>query len=178
MADLQGFKVDIFTGINDEIIAPTSSSGGNISHLYNRFNALIDTVQTELNYLKVEVAALSNNQSTPTLTGFSFTGVSVTANGGVVGTIPRTGKITKIIGHDNGAGEMGQYNTFFQITDPNNSSLNNVLTVEQWNTTPEGYFEWVFADDSSAEVVEGYILNVVLGGIELSGLEFEVFIYG
>ena len=48
MVDYQNRKVPIFTGINDAPIAPTSSSGGNISHLYDLFNTLIDLLQADI----------------------------------------------------------------------------------------------------------------------------------
>ncbi|MDJ0536639.1 MAG: hypothetical protein QNJ70_29820 [Xenococcaceae cyanobacterium MO_207.B15] len=179
MVDLQSFKIDIFTGINDEVIAPTADSGGNISHFYDKFNALIDIVQTEIDLLKSDIASIQGSQSsTPTLTSFTVTGIYANGDGndstGTIGAIPKTGRLKKIIGHDNESGEMGQFDTFFDI---GNSS--NYFTVEQYNTTPENYFEWVFSDDTSSDVTEGDILTFLIANVDgLGGLDFEVFIYG
>ncbi len=52
MADYQSQKVNIFSNINDIPIAPTSSTGGNISHLYNLYNQLIDLLETDINTLQ------------------------------------------------------------------------------------------------------------------------------
>ena len=52
MADYQAQKVEIFSNINDIPIAPTSSNGGNISHLYNLYNQLIDLLETDIDTLQ------------------------------------------------------------------------------------------------------------------------------
>ena len=52
MADYQSRKVEIFSNINDIPVAPTSSTGGNISHLYNLYNSLIDLLETDINTLQ------------------------------------------------------------------------------------------------------------------------------
>ncbi len=52
MADYQSNKVEIFPNINDIPVAPTSSTGGNISHLYNLYNSLIDLLETDINTLQ------------------------------------------------------------------------------------------------------------------------------
>ncbi len=68
---------------------------------------------------------------------------------------------------------MGQFDTFFDI-----GNSGNYFTVEQYNTTPENYFEWVFSDDTSSDVTEGDILTFLIANVDgLGGLDFEVFIY-
>ena len=52
MANYQNKKVEIFSGINDIPLAPNSNSGGNISHLYNLYNTLIDLLETDINDLQ------------------------------------------------------------------------------------------------------------------------------
>ena len=52
MADYQSNKVLIFSGINDIPVAPSSTSGGNISHLYSLYNSLIDLLQTDIDTLQ------------------------------------------------------------------------------------------------------------------------------
>ena len=52
MVDYQNRKVEIFTGINDAVIPPSSTSGGNISHLYNLFNSLIDLLEGDISTLE------------------------------------------------------------------------------------------------------------------------------
>ena len=52
MADYQAQKVNILTNINDIPVAPTASTGGNISHLYNLYNSLIDLLETDINTLQ------------------------------------------------------------------------------------------------------------------------------
>ena len=47
MADYQASKVLIYSGINDIPIAPSSTSGGKISHFYNLYNQFIPIKQLE-----------------------------------------------------------------------------------------------------------------------------------
>lgn len=49
MVDLSTKKIPVFTGINDNPVAPTSTAGGNGSHLIRRYNELVDLVQAQLN---------------------------------------------------------------------------------------------------------------------------------
>jgi hypothetical protein len=60
MTDLTNKKVPIFTGINDTPIAPTSSSGGNISHFYGLYNGLIDEVEGAIGANTTNLSALTN----------------------------------------------------------------------------------------------------------------------
>lgn len=46
--DFDSLKIQTFTGINDNPVAPTPNKAGNGSHLIARFNELIDTIQLVL----------------------------------------------------------------------------------------------------------------------------------
>jgi hypothetical protein len=48
MANLSGYKISIFTGINDVSKAPNATKGGNISHFYQKFNELVSMLETAL----------------------------------------------------------------------------------------------------------------------------------
>lgn len=69
MADYQSRKVLVFSGINDIPIAPSATSGGNISHLYDLYNGLIDFIQADITALENTTVTdystdISNLQST------------------------------------------------------------------------------------------------------------------
>ena len=85
MVDYQNRKVAIFTGINDAPIAPTSTSGGNISHFYDLFNTLIDLLQADITTIEsaaavdysTDITNLQNSITTlQTTTGDNTTSIS------------------------------------------------------------------------------------------------------
>jgi hypothetical protein len=47
--DIQYNKVPVFTDVNDNEIAPTSTSAGNGSHLISKHNDLVDEVEVNIN---------------------------------------------------------------------------------------------------------------------------------
>lgn len=51
-------KVPIFSGINDTPIAPTASSGGNISHFYNLYNGFFEDVKGTVDALWADIGTL------------------------------------------------------------------------------------------------------------------------
>ena len=101
MVDYQNRKVPIFTGINDAPIAPTSTSGGNISHLYDLFNTLIDLLEadittiasnaavdysTDITNLQSSIATLQTTTSNNT-TSINSNTASITTNTGDITTL-------------------------------------------------------------------------------------------
>lgn len=64
MVDLSQYKIEIFSGINDLPIAPTASSGQNIS--YNNFlhNQLITQLQSTIDTLTSRIIQLENQSNT------------------------------------------------------------------------------------------------------------------
>ena len=101
MVDYQNRKVPIFTGINDAPIAPTSSSGGNISHFYDLFNTLIDLLEADITTIASNAAVdystdITNLQSSiatlQTTTSNNSTSIgsntaSITTNTGDISTL-------------------------------------------------------------------------------------------
>jgi len=49
--DISNSKIQVFQGINDNPIEPTSNKAGNGSHLIDQYNQLIDDLQDNLNTL-------------------------------------------------------------------------------------------------------------------------------
>ncbi len=171
MVDYSNKKVPIFSGINDQPIAPTANSGGNISHLYDLYNQVLDILTTDITNIEGQIAAINNqlNPPEPTLETFEFSGVNATeVDGqylGTVGTIPKTGKLQKIAIDNIGDG----YGTFFNVDF-------NVKSYDAFETATEGY-QWTISDDGSQEVSEGEILNFETTGAELDRTVY-LYIYG
>ena len=101
MADYQSNKVQIFPNVNDIPIAPTSSTGGNISHLYNLYNTLIDLIETDISTLQgisvtdystditnlqTSVSSLQTSLNTNT-NNISTNATGITANLNSIGTL-------------------------------------------------------------------------------------------
>lgn len=60
MIDFTSNKIEIYQGINDIPIAPTNNKGGNISHLYVKFNQLINLIIQLQNELSQDITELAN----------------------------------------------------------------------------------------------------------------------
>ena len=58
MADYQAKNIPIFPDVNDVPIAPTTESGGNISHFYNLYNQLVDDLEVNINDLEDNIATV------------------------------------------------------------------------------------------------------------------------
>lgn len=60
MADFSSYKVPVFPNINDAPSEPTATKAGNGSDLINRFNGLIDELQTIIDELQDNMPSTSN----------------------------------------------------------------------------------------------------------------------
>ena len=202
MINYQNKKVPIFTGINDTPIAPTPEQGGNISHFYDLYNFIVDvvqatvnnqgTIQADLYSLEYNFEQLSSfvNSLDTRITAieqgssiseeiFTFTGVNLAteADGyfhGVVGTIPKTGKITKITA--NSITDM--FDTYVIIDAPGTGNLNDFIYLSIGNYIDTGNgFEWEIMDNGDNDVNQGETLILESLGQE-TNLTVTVHIYG
>ena len=176
MVDYSNKKVPIFSGINDQPIAPTADSGGNISHLYDLYNQVLDILTTDITNIEAQLAAINNqlNPSEPTLEVFEFSGINAVDPEGIgntfiatVGTIPKTGKLQKIAIDSIFEG----YDTFFSL-----DGGNNVLTLDSFEIATEGY-QWVVSNDGSQDVTQGQELTFTTISEELNRTVY-LYIYG
>ncbi|KJH69393.1 hypothetical protein [Aliterella atlantica] len=66
--NLQGYKIQTFTDINDKPIEPTANKAGNGAHLIQQFNYLIDSTELVLNGLQQycdDLASAITSNTTP-----------------------------------------------------------------------------------------------------------------
>ncbi|MDJ0575842.1 MAG: hypothetical protein QNJ65_11835 [Xenococcaceae cyanobacterium MO_234.B1] len=102
MADYNSFKIPIFSGINDVSVYPSATSGGNISHFYDFYNQLIDAITSDINDIQEAISRIQTQlpPPPPVIEEFVFSNVTTSEVGGnqraTLGTIPKTGKITRI----------------------------------------------------------------------------------
>lgn len=57
--DFSSLEIPVFSGINDLIVAPTSSKGGSAGHLINLYNQLIELAANALNELEDAINSVS-----------------------------------------------------------------------------------------------------------------------
>lgn len=83
--DFTGFKVPVYSGINDSPVAPTTTKGGNASHLISLYNSFIDNTENELNQIIDALNSIDTNSGSGATQGSSnwiITNNSYTANKG------------------------------------------------------------------------------------------------
>ncbi|MDJ0575290.1 MAG: hypothetical protein QNJ65_09010 [Xenococcaceae cyanobacterium MO_234.B1] len=146
-------KVKIFTDINDNPIAPSETSGGNISHFYSQFNQLINLVFRDLNNLEEAIEAINSRIQIqlppPSLVIEEFIFANVTTsdvngnNRATLGTIPKSGKVTRITID----GINNENDNYFIVIDSSGSEY----FLFEWSrhTITEG-FEWTFDEPVTA----------------------------
>ncbi len=162
MADYNSYKIQIFPGINDVSVYPSATSGGNISHFYDNFNQLIDALNSSITNIENEIAAINAlvPAPEPVLDIYEFVNINALSEAGeyrgTVGTIPKTGRLQKIVIDDLADG----YGTFFIVD-------GNYLTYETFETVQEGY-QWTFFDDSSSDVTQGQEIILDTTGSEIN----------
>ncbi len=158
-------KVKIFTDINDNPIAPSETSGGNISHFYSQFNQLINLVFRDLSTLSEAIEAINSRIEIllppPSLVIEEFVFANVTTsdvngnNRATLGTIPKTGKVKRITIDE----ITEEYSNYFIVID----SFGEEYYLTEWcsQTITEG-FVWTFEE----EVTEGQELIFQSSAIE------------
>ncbi len=137
-------------------------------------NVVTSTAETNINFkLEMNVyATLATQQSTPTLEVFEFSQLSTVpqpdnTDVAVIGIIPKTGKLQKIV-IDNIA---NGFNTFFS-----KDGGNNVLSFDSFEAISNGY-QWLITDDDSQDVVQGQQLTMQALEEEL-GFTINLYILG
>ncbi len=122
MANYQNKKVEIFSGINDIPLAPNSNSGGNISHLYSLYNALIDLLETDVNALQASLAIDYSTDITTLQTNVSNLETSLDINTNNIAN--NTNNITT---NTSSIGTLNTNVSNIQATVNNNTSAINAL---------------------------------------------------
>ncbi len=219
MADFQDNKITIHPGINDIPIAPTETTGSNISHVHDKHNKLVDKIEatvsglqqqlddilptfqtqiqginsliypdvesseTNFDILGSNIASLqnritaletSNNNELVTVTEEEFYFDSITVSNGIatIGTIAKSGTITKIQFHDFDNAFLEEFNTYFS-----NETTRDIFTNDVINTINfDGYtgYEFTFSD---AEVMSGEALAIEdTNGNDGYSIEVKVFV--
>lgn len=137
MTDLTPHKIDIFFGINDEVIPPTENSGQNISYNNAKHNDLINELQTTIDDLTSRIEAVEfSTASASTNQSLSFTEyLQAEANKYSqfdLGTPSQDGTITKIVVEDlPDVQDIGFYNAEDRIfVKPNPVREGNTVTFE------------------------------------------------
>lgn len=64
MADNSSLQIPLFTNINSNPIAPTATSGGNITYFYEQYNSLITNYDNLITTLETKVATLETQVAT------------------------------------------------------------------------------------------------------------------
>ncbi len=135
-------------------------------------NLITTNVETNINF-RLEMTIYSVDPTpAPTLEVYEFSGINTIDlgggnYGGIVGTIPKTGKLQKIAVNDINNG----YDTFFSI-----DGGNSVLTFNAFEIATEGY-QWTISDDDSQDVTQGDELTFQTTAEELNRT-FYLYIYG
>ena len=124
MVDYQAKRIPIFPDINDVPIAPTETSGGNISHFYDLYNQLVDDLEehiTELEGIAGDGFNIAQNLDarvydyyyyhiTPNKdyiifqnnnTSFDLGNYDLVSGSNTIGNIPANGELFKIIAEGN-----------------------------------------------------------------------------
>ncbi|MDJ0577429.1 MAG: hypothetical protein QNJ65_19995 [Xenococcaceae cyanobacterium MO_234.B1] len=136
-------------------------------------NLITTNAETNINFrLEMTVYSVEPSTSEPTLEVYEFSEISTIDlgggnYGGIVGTIPKTGKLQKIAVNDIGDG----YGTFFST-----NGGNSVLTFDAFEIATEGY-QWTISDDDSQDVTQGQELSFQTTAEELNRT-FYLYIYG
>ena len=160
MADYESFKIPIFSGINDVSVYPSATSGGNISHFYDFYNQLIDAITSDINNIQEAISIIQTQlpPPPPVIEEFVFSNVTTSdVNGNqraTLGTVPKTGKLTRITIDDINDG----YGASFIID-------GTYLYYSDYQIIPEGH-EWSYPDAELPEVVQGQEIIMETSAVE------------
>ena len=162
MADYNSYKIEIFTGINDVAVNPSPTSGGNISHLYDIYNQLIDAITSDITHLQDQVSIVQAQLPTSQLIidKYDLINVNTTYNRGLyeadLGTVPQTGRLIKA--------------TMNEVNDPYRILFNIggvIRYFSDYQKFPDGH-EWIYPNAPEQDVTEGDPLKLRSRGEELN----------
>ncbi len=194
MADFQDKKIPIFTGVNDIPVAPTADSGGNISHLYDKYNQLIDDIEATVTTveqiagdgfdkaeLAINVANSSGNiayyyyyTSLPNRqyiiiqnlnTTFDLGNHNLVSGTNTIGNIPANGELIRIIA-------QGSINNFIDLQWSIGNLTLSPIKVATYST---GGIWWFYDLENlfSPSISENDVINVITTNIE-TNINFQI----